>query len=107
MFNLISNAIKYSNMGTTIILKGDTDDKFVRIEIHNYGIGIPKGEEELIFQQWKRGGNASHASPEGTGLGLYLSRELIRALGGDLVLRRNTNPTIFELKIPRRYFTDF
>ena len=107
MFNLISNAIKYSHKGKTIILKGDMDDKFVRIQIHNYGIGIPEGEEELIFRKWRRGSNASYASPEGTGLGLYLSRELIRALGGDLVLKQNTNPTIFELKIPRKYFTDF
>ena len=107
MYNLISNAIKYSNEGTTIILNGSVERNFVIIEIINYGIGIPPGEEEIIFQKWKRGSNASERSPEGTGLGLYTSRELIRALGGNLYLKQNDKPTIFVLKIPRKYFADF
>lgn len=112
MYNLISNAIKYANEGTTIVLNGYVKNKndknnIVVIEVEDYGIGVPGGEEETIFQKWRRGSNASEAVPEGTGLGLYFSRELITALGGKLYLKQNSNPTIFLLEIPFKYFANF
>ena len=107
IFNLVANAIKYSYSGTTINMKGYIRDNFVVVEVQNQGIGVPEGEEDLIFEKWKRGSNVRSVSAGGTGLGLFLSRELARKLGGNLRLKQNSDPTIFELKIPLKYFADF
>ncbi len=107
IFNLVANAIKYSYHGTTIKMKGYIRDSFVVVEVQNQGIGVPEGEEKLIFEKCKRGSNVKSISAGGTGLGLFLSRELARKIGGDLRLTKNSNPTIFELTIPLKYFADF
>jgi len=104
LFNLIGNAIKYTYKGckSPILITGYCDDDWVAIEIENDGIGVPEGEEALIFERHERGSNSYRTAPTSSGLGLFISRELARRLGGDLVLDRNSHPTRFVLTLPKR-----
>lgn len=85
-YNLTNNALKYSIPGTTINIDcrlNDEKNKYLII-VSNYGRAISKKEEENIFKYGFRGSNHNDAS--GSGLGLYLSREIAETHGGTLDL---------------------
>ena len=73
----------------------------VHLVFKNWGIGIRKSEEVSIFDIYKRGQQAHALSVSGTGLGLYISRKIMRNLGGDLKLTRLENPTEFTAYLPK------
>ncbi len=77
--NLLNNAIKYSPRGGPIEVRvqEQRDMQEVLISIRDRGIGIPTSEQVQIFSRFKRANNAHEAGITGTGLGLYLCRELI------------------------------
>lgn len=104
LYNLIGNAIKYSCSETTIKVRGEVRQKFIHIYVENFGIGVPEGEEEKIFEKGMRGSNVSTSRAGGTGLGLFIARKLAQSLGGDIQLIRNADPTVFLFKIPIKYF---
>lgn len=101
--NLISNAMKYSPNGGTITISGNYDDKIVEIAVSDEGIGLTDYDMENIFHRFYRSKSADAESVPGTGLGLYLTREIIRAHGGDIWATspgRNKGTT-FVFTIPR------
>lgn len=82
MINLISNAVKYSPIFTNIIIILDKDhDGKAIISVRDEGQGIPKEKQELIFDRFYQ---VKEHSSKGFGLGLYISREIIRAHKGKL-----------------------
>jgi len=105
IFNLLDNAIKYTPKKTRqpIEVLGEIESNFIVIRVRNFGIGVPEGEEEMIFEPFKRGSNAWRGHPVGSGLGLYLSRRFAEGLGGSLKLMRNAEPTEFSLYVPFRF----
>lgn len=82
--NLISNAIKYSPDGGTIAIEIQQDDTegMAVIAIQDHGIGIPTTQQAHIFGRFVRADNARDRGIAGTGLGLYLCRELVERHGG-------------------------
>ncbi len=81
--NLLGNALKYSpEGGNVIILVQLEDEKQVLVEVRDEGLGIPPEAAAHLFERFYRAGNVS--SIGGTGLGLYISRQLANAHGGDL-----------------------
>jgi signal transduction histidine kinase len=84
--NLLSNAIKYSPQGGPIDLsvRVEADSHEALLTIRDYGIGIPFGQQARIFGRFVRAENARSSEITGTGLGLYLSRELVERHGGRL-----------------------
>jgi len=83
--NLISNAVKYtSDSGTvSVILKESFDNK--AIIVSDTGIGIPESERDKVFTKMFRAENVRRISEsQGTGLGLYLVKSMIEALGGSI-----------------------
>ena len=80
---VIDNALKYSPTGTPIGIVADLEGDRVVIRVHDRGPGIPERERERIFDKFYRRGAVRDRVP-GTGLGLYIAREILRTHGGDL-----------------------
>jgi signal transduction histidine kinase len=98
--NLIGNAIVYSVDRPDITVTIAADSGWVNIRVQDSGPGIHDDEHERIFGRFVRGAGAG--AIHGSGLGLYLSRECARRMGGDLVLEA-TGPAIgsrFRLSLP-------
>lgn len=84
MDNLVSNAITYSDPPVEVRVVAASDGGAVTLRVSDRGPGIAEEERERIFERFVRGRGSERAS--GTGLGLYVSRECARRMGGDLVL---------------------
>ncbi|MDV7393893.1 HAMP domain-containing sensor histidine kinase, partial [Arthrospira platensis SPKY1] len=90
-YNLISNAIKYSNEGGKIEIKSYAKDKFLYIDFIDNGIGVPEKQQELIFKRFTRGTNVTNKGISGTGIGLMLSKKIIELHGGKILLESQEN----------------
>lgn len=80
IFNIIENAVKYTQSGGNINIQVQKLEMFTRIEITDNGIGIDEKEINNIFKRFYRSSQVS--TKEGVGLGLYLAREIITNQGG-------------------------
>ncbi|HEY5687835.1 MAG TPA: ATP-binding protein [Yeosuana sp.] len=90
-YNLISNAIKYSNEGGEIKIKAYISDDKLRIDFEDNGIGVPEEQQELIFKRFTRGTNVSNKGIPGTGIGLMLSKKIVELHGGKILLESKEN----------------
>jgi signal transduction histidine kinase len=79
--NLIANAVSHSPRGAVVELRADPEDRRVRFQVLDQGTGIPPEYQERIFEKFFR---VPGTRGEGIGLGLYISREIVRAHGGDM-----------------------
>lgn len=103
--NLLKNAIRYSIPSTThhtIGIYYKFDSNVHEIRFVNYGIGVKKEEKDTIFGLFYRGESAKKKFTRGTGMGLYIVRDIMRAHGGDCYVRRLNNPTEFVITLPNR-----
>lgn len=80
IFNLIDNAVKYTEKGGRIMIRTYRYEMFARIDIQDNGAGIAESEIPHLFQRFYRGKNSAGA--EGVGIGLYLAREIITKQDG-------------------------
>jgi signal transduction histidine kinase len=80
LLNLITNAVKFSPDNTTVIVRAEVKDSELLIQVKDHGIGIPQDEIPAIFDEHYRASN--HGDAEGTGLGLYICRQIVEAHGG-------------------------
>jgi len=79
--NVIDNSIKYTPAGS-VDVDLSTADKKMLLKVSDTGIGIPKGGIEKLFKKFSRLENANNGNITGTGLGLYLTKEVVKAHGG-------------------------
>jgi signal transduction histidine kinase len=79
--NLVDNAVKFSPEGGTVTVEARRSGAAVEVRVVDQGIGIPAGEQERIFRKFHRaeGGGRNRG---GTGLGLFIARGLVAAMGG-------------------------
>ncbi len=84
--NLLSNAAKYSPEGAPIELRTTRKDGRVRIEVADHGPGIRPEDLRRIFEKFGRGPDQEGRKVPGVGLGLYLSRRIVRAHGAELAV---------------------
>jgi two-component system, OmpR family, phosphate regulon sensor histidine kinase PhoR len=80
--NLIDNAVKYSPHGGRVEVKLERRDRHVRVSIRDEGLGIPPSEQARIFEKFYRLDPNLTRGVGGTGLGLYICRELVRHMNG-------------------------
>lgn len=104
LINILDNAVKYSPPGTMVTLRAFRMTSFLRIEIQDQGIGIPKEIYHKVFQRFFRGKQPEVQNAEGAGVGLYLARRIIEGHHGTISLdtwrMKKEKGTVFVVQIP-------
>ncbi|MEX2646828.1 MAG: ATP-binding protein [Gaiellaceae bacterium] len=99
--NVVDNAIKYSPDGGPVEVRLEERDGCVRFEVVDEGLGIPAGEHRRVFEKFYRLDPDMTRGIGGTGLGLYISRELVRRMQGRIwVESRLGKGSRFFVEIP-------
>ena len=102
LVNLIDNAVKYSPDGGEVVVSTVPAAASVRVEVADQGIGIPPAEQEAVFEKFYRADSQHRMAPSGTGLGLYICRELVQRMGGTIGVRsRPGGGSTFWFQLPR------
>lgn len=100
LFNLISNAIKFSPEGGKVEINSEATDTSVKISVKDNGIGISKEDQQHLFERFFRGRNATHI--QGTGLGLSIVAKYAELMNGSLDFESEKNKgTKFTIIIPQ------
>lgn len=99
--NLLDNAIKYSSIGGCLKINIEKIKSEIRVSITNCGIGIPEDQKQRVFSKFFRGSNAIKTETEGTGLGLFISKNIIEAHSGKMWFESVENKeTTFYFTLP-------
>jgi PAS domain S-box-containing protein len=99
--NLVENAIKYSPEGGPVRMTVAEGDRSLRFCVTDEGLGVPAGERRRIFEKFYRLDPDMTRGIGGTGLGLYICRELVRRLGGRIWVESNNGKgSAFNVEIP-------
>jgi len=99
--HLIENAVKYSPDGGEITLRTGVGVGVAIMEISDQGIGLPEERTDLIFEPFHRGGGSSDRSKPGVGLGLYIVRKLVEAMGGTIAAQGKPGEgSTFTVRLP-------
>ena len=106
VINVLDNAVKYSPCGSKIFIRLQKRNYLVRMEIEDQGIGIPQNEYHKIFQRFYRGSSKEVMEKSGTGIGLFLSREIIEKHGGTIMVTsgKKKKGSTFVIQLPYDYF---
>ena len=100
MTNLIENAAKYGDDNTTITVKANINKDMVSIKVTNQGIEIPKEDYEKIFTKFSRIDNPLTRKVQGSGLGLYITKNLVEKMQGQISVQSGNHQTTFEVNLP-------
>ena len=102
MTNIIENAAKYSDENSTIKIKSGfcKDCEFVSIKVTDKGIGFSKEDYEKIFTKFSRIDNPLTRKVQGSGLGLYITKNLVEKMHGKISVDSENNVTTFEVMLP-------
>lgn len=101
--NLLDNAIKYSNSRTTVTISAreiGQSPETVEFSVSDQGVGIPAEHLPHIFTKFSRPDNPLVRQTEGTGLGLYITKSLVLALGGQINVESCPGGTTFTVQLP-------
>jgi len=104
LFNLLTNALKFTTRGGHVDVTARGDDDDVYVSVHDDGVGISRADQARIFEEFQQVG-ASHQQ-EGTGLGLALSRRFVELHGGRLWVESEPGQgSTFTFTLPRTHST--
>jgi signal transduction histidine kinase len=95
--NLLDNAIKYSGKEDVVLVKVFKENKKIKLQVIDEGIGINASEKEKVFDKYFRG---SGKQAKGTGLGLYLTKKIVKQHHGTISIKNNeSRGTTFEIQL--------
>ena len=92
MVNIVSNAVKYTPDGGTIVISAGSEGERVWLQVDDNGIGIPQEDRDRIFERFYRVDKARSRQSGGTGLGLSIAKEIMTRHQGDLYLVEKEGP---------------
>jgi signal transduction histidine kinase len=108
LLNLLSNAVKFTDAGGRVAVECAVEEKTVAIAVRDTGMGIPSHLLETIFEPFVQVGRSLTSQGDGTGLGLPISRELARGMGGSLDAASEIGRgAVFTVRLPRTTPPDF
>jgi two-component system sensor histidine kinase SenX3 len=100
-YNLLDNAVKYSDPGSTVRVRARTDGRWVDVTVEDRGIGIPRRDLERVFERFYRVDRARSRETGGTGLGLAIVRHVASNHSGEVrVESREGEGSTFTLRLP-------
>lgn len=100
LFNLISNAIKFSPEGGSIAISTDVSNSSVKLVVSDQGIGVSEEDQKHLFERFFRARNATHI--QGTGLGLNIVARYVELMNGTIDFRSKENEgTTFTIHLPQ------
>lgn len=98
LLNLVGNAIRYAPHGSTVTISVEREAEIAAITVADQGSGVPEADRERVFEKFERLGRSGDG---GSGLGLYISRKLARAMDGELTVSAAENGgALFRLTLP-------
>jgi PAS domain S-box-containing protein len=102
LFNLVSNAIKFTAEGSVeIIARFVPNDSAIEVEVADTGIGISREQQGKLFQPFVQADSATTRGQEGTGLGLAITKQLVSMLGGEISFESVPNGgSTFRIRMP-------
>ena len=101
LLNILSNAIKFNRENGNIDVYMSFDERYVNISIKDTGIGIPKDKIDLLFHRFKKINNRLTKVNEGSGIGLFIAKELVKINGGEMRVNSELGEgTEFIIKLP-------
>jgi len=101
LYNLIGNAIKFTESGGSVIIETTEDDKMAYISVKDTGIGIPANDLDKLFKPFTQLDSFCSRQYEGTGLGLSLAKELAELHGGSIHVESEPGKgSTFTLALP-------
>jgi signal transduction histidine kinase/DNA-binding response OmpR family regulator len=86
LYNLLSNALKFTPEGGRVRVKSSSDSNLVCISVSDTGVGIRPEDQQLIFEEFRQAGETTRGVKEGTGLGLAITKRLVERQGGTIRL---------------------
>ena len=99
--NLLSNSLKATSKGGEVEVKCEKKESEIAIHVRDTGVGIPRERHEAVFSPFTQLGRALNSPESGVGLGLAISRELARAMGGDVTVESEPGVgSVFTLTLP-------
>jgi signal transduction histidine kinase len=99
--NLIENAIKYTPIGGTVSITAKLEGDMVHVSVKDSGIGIPEAQKPHIFSKFFRAANAMRVDTVGSGLGLFIAKEVVERHGGKIWFESaEGSGTTFFLTLP-------
>jgi signal transduction histidine kinase len=99
--NLVENALKYGGAEGQVEVKLELTESQLRLVVSDQGPGINERDLKLIFNRFYRSGNEETRSAKGTGLGLFIVSQLVKAMRGRInVVNRSPSGAVFEVLIP-------
>lgn len=107
MANLLTNALKYSPANKKIIIKVEKIRKHLVISVQDFGMGIDKSEQKKIFDRLYQAGDTKTKTFPGLGLGLYISKEIVKWHKGRLWVKSSPGKgSIFYFTLPLNEIKD-
>ena len=102
VLNLLSNAVKFTPAGGEILVETEARRHDVLIHVRDTGVGIPQDRLQSIFEPFVQVDRARNRPVEGVGLGLAISRDLARGMGGELSVQSTLGQgSTFTITLPR------
>jgi signal transduction histidine kinase len=101
LVNLVENAIKYSPDGGSVEVGAAAHDQAIRFHVRDEGLGIDPEEQERVFEKFYRADPQMLRGVGGTGLGLYICKELVGRMGGRIWVEANGEKgSVFVFELP-------
>jgi two-component system phosphate regulon sensor histidine kinase PhoR len=102
LHNLLENAMKYSSPGSAITIRLEGKESHAELSVEDEGIGIKAWERKKVFARFYRSGDEAIRKTKGTGLGLYIVKEVVRNHKGTVSIEENEpKGSIFNIRIPK------
>lgn len=100
--NLVNNAIKFTDKGSVTINAFEKDKNWIQVDVIDTGPGIPKKEQELIFDRFQRSSVSKLYKKEGSGLGLAIAKEIMKLHDSDITVKSEVGKgSVFSIYLPK------